>query len=87
MATEKYDGDEPINIGTGEETPMKVLVEMIRTYTKFKGTVVWNTSRPDGKPRCGLDVSQAWKEFKFKAKIPLEIGLQDTIRWYKENYK
>ena len=87
MATEKYDGDEPINIGTGEETPMKALVEMIRTYTKFKGTVVWNTSRPDGKPRCGLDISQAWKEFKFKAKIPLEIGLQDTIRWYKENYK
>ena len=86
LATEKYDGAEPINIGTGEETPMKVLVEMIRTFTKFKGTVIWDTSRPDGKPRCSLDVSRAWDEFRFKAKIPLEIGLADTIKWYKENY-
>ena len=87
MATEKYDGAEPINIGTGEETPMKVLVEMIRSYTKFKGVVTWNTSRPDGKPRCGLDVSRAWKEFKFKAKIPLDEGLMETIKWYKEAHK
>lgn len=86
LATEKYDSSEPINIGTGEETPMQVLVEMIRTYTKFKGTVVWNAARPDGKPRCSLDVSKANKEFGFTAKIPLEIGLRDTVKWFKENY-
>lgn len=87
LATEKYDSPEPVNIGTGEETPMKVLVEMIRTYTKFKGKVVWNTARPDGKPRCSLDVSKAKKEFGFTAKIPLEIGLRDTVKWFKENYE
>ena len=87
LATEKYDSPEPINIGTGEETPMELLVEMIRGFTKYKGGVVWNSSRPDGKPRCSLEVSKAWKSFRFKAKIPLEIGLADTIRWYKENYE
>lgn len=86
LATEKYDSPEPVNIGTGQETPMKVLVEMIRVFTKFKGSIIWNSERPDGKPRCGLDVSRAWKEFGFKSKIPLEIGLLNTIKWYKENY-
>ena len=86
LATEKYNKSDPVNIGTGEETPMKVLVEMIRTYTGFKRTIIWNTSKPDGKPRCCLDVSRAWKEFRFKAEIPLEIGLKQTVKWYKEKY-
>jgi GDP-L-fucose synthase len=85
LATEKYDSPEPVNIGTGEETPMKILVEMIRGYTKFKGVVVWNSARPDGKPRCGLDVKLAYKAFGFKSKIHLEYGLLNTIKWYKEN--
>lgn len=86
LAAHKYDKPEPVNIGTGEEVPIKVLVDMIRTYTKFKGTVVWNTTRPDGKPRSSFDVKRAKKEFGFKAEIPLEIGLMDTIKWYKETY-
>lgn len=86
LAAEKYDGSEPINIGTGEETPMKILVEMIRIYTNFKGTITWNKNRPDGKPRCSLDVSKAWKAFRFKSNIPLEIGLRETIQWYKETH-
>lgn len=86
LATEMYDGAEPVNIGTGEETPMSNLVEMIRYYTKFKGTVVWNPRKPDGKPRCSLDVSKAQALFGFKAKIPLDKGLKQTIAWYKENY-
>lgn len=86
MATERFDGPEPVNIGTGVEVPIKTLVEMIRTYTKFKGTVTWNTSKPDGKPRCCLDTKRAYKEFGFKAIIPLEIGLAETVKWYRETY-
>lgn len=86
LASEKYDKSEPVNIGTGEEVPIKVLVDMIRTYTKFNGTVIWNTEKPDGKPRSSFDVSKAEQEFGFKAEIPLEIGLRDTIKWYKEKY-
>lgn len=85
LATEKYDSSEPINIGTGIETPMKELVEMIRKHTNFKGKVIWNKSRPDGKPRCSLDVSKAKKAFGFEAEITLEKGLKDTIKWYGEN--
>lgn len=86
MATDKYEGGEPINIGTGIETPMEDLVSLIRKHTNFKGEVVWNNDRPDGKPRCGLDVSRAWKEFGFKAKIPLDKGLIQTIKWYRRNH-
>lgn len=86
LAAQKYDKSEPVNIGTGEEVPIKVLVEMIRTYTGFKGTVVWNTSKPDGKPRSSFDVRKAYKEFGFNAAIPLEIGLRETINWYKETH-
>lgn len=86
MATEDYDKPDPINIGTGIETDMKTLVEMIRSFTNFKGVVTWNGTKPDGKPRCSLDVSKAWEEFGFKANIHLEEGLLQTIRWYKENY-
>lgn len=87
LATEKYDSAEPVNIGTGIETPMKILVDMIKSYTKFKGSVVWNTAQPDGKPRCGLDVSRAKELFGFKAKVSLEDGLMDTIEWYRRNYE
>lgn len=86
MAAQKYEKPEPVNIGTGKEVSIEVLVEMIRTFTKFKGTVVWNSGKPDGKPRSSFDVSRAEKEFGFKAEIPLEIGLIETIRWYKEAY-
>lgn len=86
LAAQKYDKSEPINIGTGEEISIRILVEMIRVYTKFKGTVIWNTTKPDGKPRSSFDIEKAYKEFNFKAKIPLDEGLQETVKWYRDNY-
>lgn len=87
LAAQKYDKSEPVNIGTGEEVPINILVEMIRTYTEFKGVVAWDSSKPDGKPRSSFDIRKARKEFGFKAEIHLEIGLQDTIKWYREKYE
>lgn len=86
LAAQKYDKSEPVNIGTGEEVPIKVLVEMIRSCTGFQGVVVWDGSKPDGKPRSSFDVRKAKKEFGFKAEIPLELGLKETIQWYKETH-
>lgn len=86
LAAQKYDKSEPVNIGTGEEVPIKVLVQMIQAYTKFKGVVVWDNSKPDGKPRSSFDTNKSRKEFGFKAEIPLEDGLKETIKWYKESY-
>jgi GDP-L-fucose synthase len=85
MAAERYNKSDPVNIGAGNEISIKDLVSIIARYTGFKGEIYWETSKPDGQPRRGLDVSRAEKEFGFKAEIPFEEGLKRTIEWYKEN--
>lgn len=82
-ATEKYDSIEPVNIGSGQEVSIKELVNLICRLTGFKGEIRWDTTRLDGQPRRVLNVSQAKKEFGFKAKTNLKTGLKKTINWYK----
>jgi GDP-L-fucose synthase len=82
LAAEKYNGQQPVNLGAGFEISIKKLVELIVKLTKFKGKVVWDHSKPDGQPRRCLDISRAWKEFGFKALVTLEAGLKKTIAWY-----
>jgi len=84
-ATEKYDGNEPVNIGSGMEISIKNLVAKIAKIAKYKGKIVWNTSKPDGQPRRRLDVTRAKKEFGFKAKTKFDQGLKETIAWYLKN--
>jgi GDP-L-fucose synthase len=85
LATERYNGPEPVNIGAGFEITIKDLVEKIVKLTGFKGNIVWDTSKPDGQPRRRLDVSRAKKLFSFEAKMPFDEGLKLTIDWYREN--
>jgi GDP-L-fucose synthase len=82
LATEKYDGPEPVNLGAGKEITIKNLIEIICAQMKFKGEVHWDETKPDGQPRRMLDTSRAKKEFGFMAKIPFETGLKKTIAWY-----
>jgi len=84
LATERYNGAEPINIGTGREVTIRELVDAIVRLTGFCGRIVWDSSKPDGQPRRCLDTSKAKQEFGFEAKTPLELGLQNTIEWYLE---
>jgi len=86
LATEKYNKNEPINIGAGFEITIKDLVDLIVKFTGFKGKIIWDTSKPDGQPRRMLDTNKAEKEFGFKAKTSLEDGLKNTINWYRHNY-
>jgi GDP-L-fucose synthase len=60
---------------------------MISRLTGFKGKLAWDTSKPNGQPRRGLDVSRAEKYFGFRAVTPFEEGLRQTIDWYKQNRK
>jgi len=83
LATEHYNGSEAVNIGAGFEIKIKDLVEKVAKYTKFKGSILWDSSLPDGQPRRCLDVSRARKEFGFKAKTNFDEGLKATIKWYK----
>ena len=82
LATEKYNGNEPVNIGAGKEISIKDLVRIIRDITEYQGEIVWDTERPDGQPRRCLNTSKAQREFGFEAKTPFEKGLKETIEWY-----
>lgn len=84
---ENYNGNEPVNLGTGREISIKNLVELIAKLTGFQGKIEWDASRPDGQPRRCLDVSKAQKLFGFNAKVSFEEGLAKTIAWYRENAK
>jgi GDP-L-fucose synthase len=82
LATEHYNGGQPVNIGTGFEITIKDLAKKIAEFTGFDGSIRWDPSRPDGQPRRQLDVTRAKKEFGFEAKIDFEQGLRETINWY-----
>ncbi len=82
LATEKYNGRDPINLGSGLEISVRDLVMKIKDLTGFKGEIKWDTSKPDGQPRRCLDVSKAEKEFGFRSRTTLEDGLKKTIEWY-----
>lgn len=84
LAMEKYDKPEPVNIGAGNEIKIKDLANKIKTMMNYSGKIVWDTTKPNGQPRRGLDVSKAKKEFGFAAKTSFDEGLKKTIRWYEE---
>jgi GDP-L-fucose synthase len=85
LATERYNGGEPVNIGAGFEITIKDLVEKIAALTGFNGQIRWDSSKPDGQPRRRLDVSKAKKYFGFEAKTSFDVGLRATIDWYRKN--
>ena len=84
-AAERYDGGDPVNLGSGEEILVSQLVEMIGEATGFTGTFRWDTSQPDGQPRRNLDCSKAEGRFGFCASTKLRDGLRDTVQWYLAN--
>lgn len=86
-ATEKYNGPEPVNLGSGYEISIKDLTELIIRLTGFTGKLTWDTSKPNGQPRRGLDTSRAYNYFGWRAQMPFEEGLRRTIEWYKQNRK
>ena len=83
LATERYDGPEPVNIGSGSEITIRDLVQFIAQLTGFHGAVRWDASKPDGQPRRCLDVTRAEREFGFRATTSLRDGLARTIDWYR----
>ncbi len=82
MATEKYDGDLPVNLGSGQEIRISDLVGTMARLLDYKGKIVWDTTKPNGQPRRLLDVSRAREKFGFSAEVKLDEGLRRTIEWY-----
>jgi GDP-L-fucose synthase len=82
LAAERYEGSEPVNVGSGREISIADLARTIARLTGFDGEIVWDPSRPDGQPRRRLDVSRAEREFGFRADVALEDGLRRTVEWF-----
>jgi GDP-L-fucose synthase len=84
LAAERYDGAEPVNLGTGAEISIRELAEQIAELVGFEGEIEWDTSMPNGQPRRSLDASRARELFGFQARTSLRDGLERTIAWYRE---
>jgi GDP-L-fucose synthase len=84
LAAERYDGAEPVNLGTGVETSIRQLAALIAELTAFEGELVWDTTMPNGQPRRQLDATRAEQLFGFRARTALRDGLERTIAWYRD---
>ncbi len=85
MATQHYDGPEPVNLGTNYEITIRNLVELICELMEFKGEIVWETDKPNGQPRRCLDTERAKQAFGFTAQVEFKQGLKNTIEWYRQH--
>lgn len=85
LAGERYDGAEPVNLGTGVETSIRETAELVAEAVGFEGRIVWDTSMPNGQPRRSLDTSRARELFGFTAKTSLRDGIARTVAWYRES--
>ena len=85
LATERYDGAEPVNIGSGQEIAIRDLARVVAAHVGFDGEIVWDTSQPNGQPRRCLDVERAERLFGFRARHSFTEGLARTVAWYLAN--
>jgi GDP-L-fucose synthase len=83
LAANRYDGGDPVNLGTGREISIHDLAELIREATGYGGEIVWDTTKPGGQPRRSLDTSRAEALFGFRARVPLREGIDRTVAWYR----
>ena len=84
LAAERFDGPEPVNIGSGAEISIKDLADLIAELCGFEGEVRWDASKPNGQPRRCLDTTRAKELFGFEAQTTFREGLLETIAWYRE---
>jgi GDP-L-fucose synthase len=85
MATQKYNDDQPVNLGTNYEISIRNLVELVCELMEFDGEIVWETDKPNGQPRRCLDTTRAKETFGFVAQMDFKQGLKNTIDWYRQH--
>ncbi len=83
LCAERLETSEPVNLGVGRETRIRDLAELIAAAAGFEGEIVWDSSRPDGQMKRGLDVSRARELVGFEAEVPLERGIERTVQWFR----
>ncbi len=85
LAAERYDGPDPVNLGSGEEITIADLARLIAEITGFAGELRWDTSKPNGQLRRRLDISRAEALLGFRARTPLREGIESTVAWYRDS--
>jgi GDP-L-fucose synthase len=84
LALERYDGPEPVNVGSGKEIAIRDLAKTVASATGYSGAIKWDTSKPNGQPLRRLDISRARTTFGFEAAIDFDAGLRETVAWYEK---
>ncbi len=84
LAAEKYDDDSPINLGSGKEISIKDLVTILCKIMNFEGKIIWDTTKPNGQLRRCVSIKRAEEKIGFKPTVDFEIGLTNTVNWFKE---
>ena len=87
LAARDYEGGEPVNLGNGREISIRDLVTKLADVMGYKGSFVWDESKPNGQMRRGLNTDRARNWFGFNSRTSMEVGLQKTIDWYRANQK
>jgi GDP-L-fucose synthase len=82
LGLERYDGPEPVNLGSGEEIAIRDLAALIAAATGYQGEIVWDRSRPNGQPRRRLATDRARAWLGFEASVPLAAGIDELVAWY-----
>ncbi len=85
LATQHYDGDVPVNLGSGHEISIANLTHAVAAAVGFEGRIVFDTSKPNGQPRRSLDTRRAAERFGFRAQTNFESGLRQTVEWYRRS--
>ena len=83
LAAERYDGSDPVNLGSGHEISIRDLANLVAEVIGFAGEIRWDESMPNGQPRRSLDASKARELFGWEARTPLRDGLERTVAWYR----
>jgi GDP-L-fucose synthase len=78
---ENYDSSEIINVGCGQDVTIRELAELICEVVGFQGSLVFDTSKPDGTPRKLLDTSRL-QALGWLPAIGLREGLERVYRWF-----
>ncbi len=81
LLLERYDGDGPVNVGTGTDLTIADLGALVARVVGYTGAIAWDPAKPDGTPRKLLDVTRI-QELGWTAEIGLERGLESTYAWY-----
>jgi GDP-L-fucose synthase len=83
LAAKRYDGAEPVNLGSAREISIRDLAELIASVTGYEGRITWDTDKPNGQPRRSVDATRARELFGFAARTPLRLGVERTVAWYR----